>query len=311
MSADLGKHALGWIGLGRMGSPIAERLVRAGCRLTGYNRTRSKAGPLREAGGRLADSPADLAGHDVVFTMVSTAADLDAVLSGPGGLLTDPARAPRVLVDCSTISAEASAGMRALAVSRNVAFLVASVSGNDQVARAGKLRVYASGPREAYDTVAPYLGCFGASVRYIGEGDAARAVKIGHNLFLGIVYQALAECAVLAEKQGVPRHVFLEAINDSVLGSPYTRYKSPGIVNLDFTVTFSNALFLKDLELGLEAAGRTGAELPLTRRVRDLARESITASGPEADYTTLLLRQARSSGLKLRPEKVSVPDGLA
>ena len=307
---DLRGHRLGWIGLGRMGCPIAERLARAGCDVTGHNRTRVKGAPLEAAGGRVVDRPVDLAGLDIVFTMVSTAADLEAVLAGPGGLLTDAGRAPRILVDCSTISAEASARIRAMAAKRNVEFLVASVSGNDVVARAGKLRVYASGPRGAFETAKRYLEQFGVSVTYVGDEDLARAVKIGHNLFLGIVYQALAECAVLAEKQGVPRHVFLAAINDSVLGSPYTRYKSPGIVNLDFTVTFSNALFLKDLDLGLEAAARTHAELPLTRVVRDLARECIAAEGQEADYTTLLLRQARASGLSLEAEKVAVADGL-
>jgi 3-hydroxyisobutyrate dehydrogenase len=311
MSSELGQHALGWIGLGRMGYPIASRLARAGCRLTGYNRTRSKAEPLKAEGARLAASPADLAGQDIVFTMVSTADDVEAVTSGPGGVLSDPRAAPKVLVDCSTISEEASARLRAAAARRNVQFLVASVSGNDQVARAGKLRVFASGPRAAFEMAAPYLACFGTSVSYIGEGDLARAVKIGHNLFLGIVYQALAECTVLAERQGVPRHVFLDVINESVLGSPYTRYKSPGIVNLDFTVTFSNALFLKDLELGLAAASGKGAHLPLTAVVRDLARECIAASGAEADYTTLLLRQARACGLALEPEKVPVADGLA
>jgi 3-hydroxyisobutyrate dehydrogenase-like beta-hydroxyacid dehydrogenase len=294
-----------------MGYAIAERLARAGTRLTGYNRTRAKAEPLMKAGAQLAASPAGLAGPDIVFTMVSTAADLEAVTSGPGGVLSDAGSAPMILVDCSTVSADASARVRAAAAKRNVQFLVASVSGNDQVARAGKLRVFASGPRNAYETAAPYLACFGTSVSYIGEDDLARAVKIGHNLFLGIVYQALAECTVLAEKQGVPRHVFLEAINNSVLGSPYTRYKSPGIVNLDFTVTFSNALFLKDLDLGLEAAASHGAGLPLAGVVRDLARECFAASGGEADYTTLLLRQARASGLALQPEEIPVADGLA
>lgn len=310
MSEGPGRHSLGWIGLGRMGYAIAERLARAGCDLTGYNRTRSKAEPLRAHGAGLAASPVELAGRDIVFTMVSTAADLEAVTLGPGGVLTDPARAPKILVDCSTISAEASEEIRAAAARRNVVLVVASVSGNDVVARAGRLRVFASGPRAACDTVAPYLERFGTSVTYVGDGDLARAVKIGHNLFLGIVYQALAECTVLAEKQGVPRHVFLNAINESVLGSPYTRYKSPGIVNLDFTVTFSNALFIKDLDLGLQAAGGTGAALPLTERVRSLAAECIAASGAEADYTTLLLRQARASGLSLKPEEATVRDGL-
>jgi 3-hydroxyisobutyrate dehydrogenase len=311
MTGELRKRTVGWIGLGRMGYAIAERLALAGCDLAGFNRTRAKAEPLTAHGVKLAYSPAGLADRDIVFTMVSTAADLRQVTTGRDGVLADPARTPKVLVDCSTVSAEDSAEIRAAAAARGTQFLVASVSGNDQVARAGKLRVFASGPRDAYDTAAPFLASFGTSVSYIGVADLARAVKIGHNLFLGIVYQALAECTVLAEKQGVPRHVFLGAINSSVLGSPYTRYKSPGIVNLDFTVTFSNALLAKDLDLGLGAAANAGADLPLTRVVRDLTQACIAASGSEADYTTLLLRQARASRLELKAEKADVADGLA
>ncbi len=302
---------LGWIGLGRMGYPMTERLAKAGCDISGYNRTRSKAEPLAKVGVKLVESPGVLADRDVVFTMVSSAADLKQVTTDPGGVLAMPGKAPKILVDLSTVSEGASAELRAAAAKRGTQMLVVPVSGNDQVARAGKLSVLASGPREAFDAVAPYLACFGPSVKYIGEGESARAVKIAHNMFLGIVFQALAECTVLAEKRGVPRHVFLDVINNSVLGSTYTRYKSPGIVNLDFTVTFTHALLRKDLDLGLAAAAQTGAELPLTRLVRDLVQECIEKGEGEADYTTLFLRQARASGLAVKGEDVPVSDGLS
>lgn len=310
MTADLRMRTIGWIGLGRMGYPMVERLAAAGCDVTGFNRTRAKAEPLVARGVKLSDDPRGLANRDIVFTMVSTAADLKEVTEGKRGVLSDSARAPKILVDCSTVSEGASAGLRAAAAARGAMLLVVPVSGNDQVARAGKLRIFASGPRQAYDFVAPYLACLGASVTYVGEGDIARSVKIGHNMFLGIVYQALAECTVFAEKKGVPRHVFLDVINNSVLGSTYTRYKSPGIVNLDFTVTFSNSLLRKDLALALDAAAATKTDLPLTRAVQDLVQDCIDSSGAEADYTTLLLRQARASGLELKSEEVTVSDGL-
>ncbi len=293
-----------------MGYAMAERLAKAGCDVSGYNRTRSKAEPLQASGVKLVSGPAQLADRDIVFTMVSTAADLEQVTTHKGGVLADTDRAPRILVDCSTISESASAKLRAAAARRGTLMLVVPVSGNDQVARAGKLGVLASGPREAYEILAPYLACFGPSVTYVGEADLARTVKISHNMLLGIVYQALAECTVLAEKRGVRRHVFLDVINKSVLGSTFTRYKSPGIVNLDFTVTFTHALLRKDLDLGLEAAAEAGVELPLTRRVRELVQDCIESGEADADYTTLLLREARASGLELKPENVEVSDGL-
>lgn len=304
-------YRVGWIGLGRMGYPMAERLARAGAEVGGYNRTRARAEPLSEAGVTLYDRPAELAGYDIVFTMVSTARDLMEVTTGEDGLLTRDGAAPAILVDCSTVSAEDSAALREAAAARGTRLLVAAVSGNDVVARAGKLGVLASGPKEVYETVRPCLACFGPSVSYVGEDDAARTVKICHNMLLAIVYQSMAEIAVLGETAGVPRHVTLEAINRSVLGSTFTRYKTPPIVNLDFTVTFPLSLLLKDLDLARELAGRTGAALPMTSVVHELTRHMIAQAGDGVDYTELLRLQAAESGLELVAENVEVEDGLS
>lgn len=310
MTVDLRNRSVGWIGLGRMGAAMAERLALAGANVRAYNRTRAKAEPLIASGVKPVDSPADLAGCEIVFTMVSNAAALCQVTIEEGGVLSVTDMAPKILIDCSTISTDASAEIRVAAAKKGTQILVVPVSGNDQVARAGKLSVLASGPREVFEDVEPYLACFGPSVSYIGEGDLARIAKICHNMLLGIVFQGLAECTVLAEKSGVPRHVFLEVINNSVLGSTYTRYKSPGLVNLDFSVTFTNNLMQKDLDLGLEAARTTGAVLPLTELVRGLVQQGIDEGGAEADYTTLFLRQAAASGLDPESEDIDVASGL-
>lgn len=305
------KHRLGWIGLGRMGSAMAERLAAAKADVRGYNRTRAKAEPLIEAGVRLVGHPAELADCDIVFTMVSTADDLKSVTFGKDGLFSSPGRSPKVLVELSTISVEASAEIRALARARGTEVLVVPVSGNDVVARAGKLSVMASGPRMAFDLVAPYLSCFGTSVTYIGEGDVARVVKICHNLYLGIMFEGLAEVTLLAEKHGVPRHVFLNVINNSVLGSTFSRYKTPVIANLDYTVTFTNTLMRKDLDLGLKTAEECGVALPATRVVRDIVQACIDDGHAEADYTRILDKLAQYSGMQLTSEAVSVTDGLS
>jgi 3-hydroxyisobutyrate dehydrogenase-like beta-hydroxyacid dehydrogenase len=304
------KHRLGWIGLGRMGYPMAERLANAKADIRGYNRTRAKAEPLIEAGVRLVDRPADLADCDIVFTMVSTADDLRSVTFGADGLFSAPSSKPGVLVDLSTISVEASSGIRALARSHGTEILVVPVSGNDVVARAGRLSVMASGPRPVFETVAPYLSCFGTSVKYIGEDDVARVVKICHNLYLGIMFEGLAEVTLLAEKHGVSRHVFLDVINNSVLGSTFSRYKTPVISNLDYTVTFTNTLMRKDLDLGLKAANERGVALPATQVVRDVVQACIDDGHAEADYTRILDKLAQYSGMQLVSEDVPVSDGL-
>lgn len=305
------KLRLGWIGLGRMGYAMAEQLAKAGFEVKGYNRTRSKGEGLVKVGVTLVDHPSDLADCDVVFTMVSTADDLRSVLNGPEGLFSKDGAAPKILAEFSTISPEASADIRALAASKGTQMLVVPVSGNDVVARAGKLSVTASGPRDVFDAVLPCLRCFGPNVIYVGEGEVSRIVKICHNLYLGILYEGLAEVTLLAQAQGVPRHLFLDVINNSVLGSTFTRYKTPVIANLDYTVTFTNTLMLKDLELGLKAASAKGVSLPATEVVRDLVQACIDDGRAEQDYTLILDKLAEHAGMSLTPDNAKVTDGLS
>jgi 3-hydroxyisobutyrate dehydrogenase len=144
-----------------------------------------------------------------------------------------------VIADASTVSAGASEVIRAAANSRGADFLATPVSGNPTVIAAGKLTVVVSGPREVFDSVEPVLRHFGRGVTYVGDGEVARLVKIAHNVMLGVVTQCLAEVTVLVEKDLVSRSDFLAFLNDSVMGSAFTQYKSPAFVNLDFTPTFT------------------------------------------------------------------------
>lgn len=304
-------QTLGWIGLGRMGFELAKHLAQAGANIAGYNRTRSKAEPLAEIGVQLVEQPVDLRDRDIVFTMVSTADALRQVLFSDDGLFSKSSQTPKILADFSTISEEDSQSIREAVGKFGTELLVVPVSGNDVVARAQKLRVLASGPKSAFDTVRPFLECLGPSVTYVGEGDSSRIVKIGHNLLLGIIFQGLVESTILAEKHGVPRHIYLDLINNSVLGSLFTRYKSPGIVNLDFTVTFTQALLGKDLDLGLNAAEKCGAALPLSQCVKDLVQNAIDAGDGETDFTTLLLQMAKAANITLQSEQIDLSDGLS
>jgi len=311
MTARTPGGSIGWIGMGRMGYAMAERLAKSGADLTVWNRTRSKAEPLAARGAKIAASLPELAGCEIVFCMVSTWDDVKEVVDGPGGLLSDESRAPKLLIECSSISLEGSAELRALLAKRGVKLLAAPVSGNAKVIKAGRLSFVCSGPKDAYDTALPYLKMIAPAASYVGEGELSRIVKICHNVFLGVVTQSLAEITVLAQKAGVPRHAFLDFINQSVMGSIFSRYKTPAFVNLDFTVTFTPQLLRKDLDLGLDAARRYEVPMPLASLTRDVVQTLIGHGMTEQDFAQLLLLQAEASGMKLAPENVPVSDGLS
>jgi 3-hydroxyisobutyrate dehydrogenase len=307
--ANMKQHKLGWIGIGRMGYAMAERLAKAGCDLTVWNRTREKAEPLAKAGAKIAGSLADLAACDIVFTMVSTGKDVKEVLFGANGV-TSKGKAPKIVVDSTSISLEESAEIRQKLGKLGVKLLAAPVSGNAKVIKAGKLTVVASGPQDAFDAVSPYLAAIGQGVSYVGDGELSRIAKICHNVMLGVVTQSLAEITVLAEKAGMQRHAFLDFLNKSVMGSTFTRYKAPALVNLDFHVTFTPELLRKDIDLGLSAGKTFGVPMPVTSVARDRVQALIDSGYTDQDFSTLLLLQAKTSGVVLRPENVEVSDGL-
>ena len=309
--AGLREKRLGWVGAGRMGSALAPRLLDAGCEVAVYNRTRAKAEPLAARGATLVDSPADLADCEIVFTMVAGPADFKEVVCGEAGLLSREDATPGIVVDGTTVSPEASAEVREQAASRGTDLLAAPVSGNPKVVDAGRLTVVVSGPVIAYETVRPYLDLLAAGVTYVGEGERARLVKICHNIMLGVVAQSLAEITVLAEKGGISRADFLAFLNDSVMGSTFTRYKTPALVNLDFTPTFTPELLLKDFDLGFDAARDAGVPMPVAAAAAELVRAMHGSGYHDVDFAALLELEARASGLDLRPEDVEISDGLA
>ena len=219
---------IGWIGAGRMGYEMAGLLARAGADVLVWNRTRAKAEPLAKYGAKIAGALPELAARDIVFCMVSTWDDVKEVIVGPKGLLSGTSK-PRMVIECSSISLEGSAELRALLAERGIDYLAAPVSGNAKVIKAGKLTFVVSGPKPAYDAARPLLDLMGQGSSYVGEGELARIVKICHNVYLGVVTQCLAEITLLAQKAGVPRHAFLDFFNQSVMGSVFSRYKSTSI----------------------------------------------------------------------------------
>ncbi len=301
---------IGWIGCGRMGSAMAKRLIAGANELHVTNRTRSRAEILGELGARVVDNPLDLADCDVVFVMVSADAQLLEVLNGPLGVLANEDVAPRIVIDCSTVSTSASATAREACSLRGSEFLAAPVSGNPKVVASGKLTLAVSGSRTSFDEVRTLLEQLGHGVTYVGEGEVARLVKICHNMFLGVVTQCMAEITVLAEKGGIERSAFLEFLNDSVMGSTFSRYKTPAFVNLDFTPSFTPVLLRKDFDLGMTEARKLGVPMPVAALCSEVVLSAIGAGHVDEDFAVLLLEVARSAGLVMEPENKVIADGL-
>jgi 3-hydroxyisobutyrate dehydrogenase-like beta-hydroxyacid dehydrogenase len=289
---------------------MVARLLAAGDSVAVYNRTPAKLARLLEQGAVAVDSPADLAGCPVVFVTVGGDADFEHVILGAGGVAEVAERAPQVIIDATTVSAEISASVRARLAERGIAFLAAAVSGNAKVIRAGLLSIVVSGDRDAFDRVQPYLEALGARVTYAGAGEQARLVKLCHNLYLGMVIEALVEICVLATELGLARADVLEFINGGVMGSGFSRYKSPALVNLDFEPTFTLELLHKDLTLGIGLGDRAGVELPFSNAVRESVARTIADGFAGQDFAALIATRAKASGVELVPENVSVPTGL-
>ena len=225
-------------------------------------------------------------------------------------MLSRPDAVPRVLVDSTTISQAASDDVRAVAAERGTGVLAAPVSGNAKVVAAGRLTMVVSGPEPAYREASDLLELLAAKVTYVGEGDRARLVKICHNLMLGVVAQTLAEITVLAEKGGVSRADFFAFLNDSVMGSMFTRYKTPAYVNLDFKPTFTPQLLLKDFRLGADAAREHEIPMPVSAAAEQVVQALVGRGDEDIDFAVLLELQAQLSGLELVSEDAPVTDGL-
>jgi 3-hydroxyisobutyrate dehydrogenase-like beta-hydroxyacid dehydrogenase len=302
----------GWIGVGRMGAALVRRMLEAGHDVAVYNRTRSKAEALEEFGATVVDSPRDLADRDVVFTMVAGPKDFQEVVLGPEGVLSADGIVPRIIVDSTTISPEGSLVVREQAEARGVQLLAAPVSGNPKVVSSGRLSMVVSGPEAAYDELRPIFELLAQRVTYVGEGERARLAKICHNVMLGVVAQCLAEITVVAEKGGISRADFLEFLNNSVMGSVFTRYKTPALVNLEFTPpTFTPELLRKDFDLGLGAGRALDVPMPVSAAAQQAVQALIGHGYDELDFAALLDQTAKASGLELSPENVTVDDGLS
>ena len=287
---------LGWLGTGRMGTAMAGRLLEAGDRVTVWNRTKSKTEPLTAMGAEAAGIIRELGRSDIVFVMVSRPSDLEEVVAGPDGLLSGEHR-PGVIVDCSTVSAETSARVRAAAEAAGTEFLGAPVSGNPHMVAEGECCIVASGPVVTYEKARPYLEKIAKVVVHAGVGEQARVVKLCHNLYLGMMVQALAEVTTLAEKGGTDRAAFLQFLNGTVLASDWVRKRTPDLIEKDWTPTFTTELMRKDFDLGLGKARELEVPMPAAAMVYQLIQSSIGHGHRSDDFLSLYAQQADSAAL--------------
>jgi len=310
---------IGWIGTGRMGYPMVERLLKAGYDVTIWNRTRAKAEPLAKLGGKVVDKLFDLKDVDVLFSIVATGKDLDQVYFGKNSVTGHGGKLPKVFVDCSTIAVEESASVRDRLKQLGSEYVAAPVSGNAKVIKAGKLSAVISGSEAACKTITPMLEAVAPQgVSYVGDGELARVCKIAHNVMLAVVIENLIEITLLANKMGVPRQAFLAFMNNGVMGSMFTRYKSPALVNLDWTTTFTPELLRKDVDLGLALGREMDVPMPVTAATREVLQTHFGAAtlkpNPEEylqkDFAALMETMALAAGMKLTSENKNVPTGL-
>ena len=274
---------MGLIGLGHMGTAIAERLIEAGHEPLVWNRSPEKAASLAAPA---AASAADLAANvDVVLTSLAN----DEALESVAAEVAAGARADTILVDLSTVSAEASARVASVLLEGGLAYVRAPVSGNPAVVRAGNLAFIVSGSAAAIARVAPVLLAIGRSVHVVGDAEEARIVKLAVNLVIGGLAQLMAEALVLGEASGVSREALLEVMGDSAAGAPFVKYKTQALLDDDYSATFTTALMEKDVDLMLDAADDAGVDLPVTRQLKELLHATAEDGYADQDFMALLL----------------------
>lgn len=304
-SRPLGQPTVAFLGLGRMGGVMAARLLDAGTPLAVWNRTSSKCDSLVERGATRLETLSAAASADVVFSMVLDDHAL-ADLHSEGGLFSGPAiqRRLRVWVDGSTVSPGAAETAAAAAAARGVAYVSAPISGNPGVVESGNAIFAISGHRAGLDLAEQVCLKLGRAVHRVGTRAEANVVKLCTNALLGVTMQSLAEIAVLADRIGVSRAAMLRFVNDSAIGSPFSRYKTPPLVELEFPTAFTPEGQRKDIRLALELARDAEVPMPVLSQTEvEYSRLIAGGLGHGQDFAALILNVARDAGYALQPEE--------
>ncbi len=289
---------IGWIGLGKMGDPMALNLIKAGNNVTVYNRSAGKAKPHTDAGGALGASPAEVAQNsDIVFTMISDDPALEQVALGDDGVIANLAEGS-TYVDMSTVSPVASEKVAAAAAARNIAYLRSPVNGTVMQAEASTLVIMISGPKETYEAVLPLYELMGDKIFYIGETEQARYLKLCINTMIGISSSMMGEALTFGEAGGLDWDTMIDIIAASAVGSPVVNYKVDMLKNRDFTAAFTAVQMAKDFDLALGTAEKYKVPMPITSMVRGHWDDMMAAGRGEDDFFAYVEVLEEKAGIK-------------
>lgn len=291
------KPNIGWIGLGKMGLPMATHLVAAGYPVAVFNRSPEKAKPLVEKGARCIERVQDLArDSDIVFSMIADDHALLDIAAGENGAL-EALRPGSVFVDMSTVSPSASERVAVVARSNGIRYLRAPVSGSTAMAVAASLTVLVSGPSDAYNEVEALFRVVGKKIYYLGTEEQARYMKLSINMMLGITAAMMSEAMIFSERVGVDWHQMIEVINNSAVASPLIGYKAKMLSERDFTSMFTTSQMAKDFDLALDAARSLNVPLPITALTRQFLGATIASGRGESDFFSYVALLEELAGL--------------
>ena len=282
------KQTIAWIGLGKMGVPMAQSLLKKGYKVTVYNRTKEKGRPFAEAGCTVADSPkAAASGADVIISMIADDPAIAAVSYGPEGAFAG-AKSGAIFIDMSTVSPAASMQVDAQAKAKKIAYLRAPVSGSTILAAAGNLTIFASGPKNAYDACADIFGSMGQKVFHVGLGDEARYLKLVMNMMVGLTSAMAAEALTFGESGGMDWEQMIDIINASVVASPLLGYKAALLKSRNFAPAFTVSQIAKDFDIMIDAGRAKNIPIPMTSLIRQFWGAMMANGKGEQDFFSLV-----------------------
>lgn len=285
-----------FIGIGKMGLPMSRLVAKAGFSVTAFDQSAARLKEAREHGIAVASSAANAVnGRRVIITSLPDDAALRAVMLGPTGLIGAMAKA--VLIETSTVSAEASAEVDAAAQARGIAYLRAPVSGNASIVHTGALSCFVSGPKDAFESAKPLFASFTRAQTYLGPGEEARYAKLAVNLMIAVSAAMMAESLALARKGGIGWQDILKVLDESAVASPMVKYKTAPLRTRDFESSFSCKQMAKDLDLILGAGHAVGVPLQLAAQVRETYGSLVAQGDGETDFIATVKHLERLSGL--------------
>jgi 3-hydroxyisobutyrate dehydrogenase-like beta-hydroxyacid dehydrogenase len=288
---------LGFVGLGVMGSRVVRRLLNAGHQVVGFNRTRSKAQWLLDAGMIWGETPRAVAeSSDIVLSMVSNTEALRSVIEGPDGLLAGLS-AGKVYMDMSTVSPAFSQELAKQVAARGASMLDTPVSGSVITLEEGKLSIMVGGDAEVFERVKPILLDIGPKATHVGPNGLAVTMKIATNLSLAVQMLAFSEGVLLAEKSGIKRETAVEVLTNSVIASPMVKYRGPFVLGMPEEAWFNVNMMQKDMNLALELGRQLDVPLPTTAATNEFLTASRGMGLAEQDFAVMFDVLARMSGV--------------